>query len=71
LGIGQWELGIGHWAMGIGQWGLNKFKIAHARSNTIISMPHASSRSILKWQIPFLAKDFERIRHDYLGKRAN
>lgn len=29
------------------------------------------SRSILKWQIAFLAKDFERIRYDYLGKRAN
>jgi hypothetical protein len=34
-------------------------------------LPHASSHSILKWQIPFLGKDIERIRHEYLGKRAN
>ncbi|MGI2905193.1 hypothetical protein [Tolypothrix sp. VBCCA 56010] len=41
MGIGHWALGIGHWALGIGQWELNKFKIAHASSNTILFMPHA------------------------------
>jgi hypothetical protein len=29
------------------------------------------SYSILKWEILFLAKNFEKIRYDYLGKRAN
>ncbi|WP_199341303.1 hypothetical protein [Scytonema hofmannii] len=43
MGNGQWAMGNGQWAMGNGQWalGIKEAAVSDARSNTILSMPHA------------------------------
>ncbi len=43
MGNGQWAMGNGQWAMGNGQWamGIKEAQDSDARSNTILSMPHA------------------------------